>query len=46
MRALLTIPGYARAAGIERTNRTVSDQEVRRATLERTVIAIEFGSPS
>lgn len=46
MRALLAIPGYARTAGIERTNRTISDHEIHRATLERTIIAIKLGGRS
>lgn len=46
MRALLSIPGYARAAGVERTHGTVSAEEVRRAVNERTIIAIKLGSRS
>lgn len=46
MRALLAIPGYARAVGIKRTNGGFSDEEIRRATHQRTIIAIELGTRS
>lgn len=44
MRALLAIPGYARAAGIERTGGTISAEKIAQAAAQRTVIAIELGS--
>lgn len=43
MRVLLTIPGYARAAGVDRTH-GISTEQVQRAAAQRTVIAIDLGS--
>lgn len=46
IRSLLAIPGYARAAGIMRTSGSVTEEEIRRAAREGTIITIELGSRS
>lgn len=46
MRALLAIPGYARAAGIERIGGTITEEQIRHAAAVRTVIAIDLDDAS
>lgn len=45
MRALLNIPGYARAAEVDRTH-GITTEQIQRAAAERTVIAIDLVGPA
>ncbi|MFV0258990.1 MAG: hypothetical protein ACK5PP_11145 [Acidimicrobiales bacterium] len=46
LRALVTIPGYPKAAGIRRIGGTVAEADLRRAAHDRVTLAIEIGEPT
>lgn len=46
LRKLVELPGYTKAAGIERTNGQVAESELIRAAGERVVLAIEVDGPA
>ena len=46
LRKLVELPGYTKAAGIERINGEVAENELVRAAGERIVLAIDVGEPA